>query len=204
MNSSVHGIYHQKSVRKFQHCLYRICKSLFDSRLHDQTVYHDLDIMFDIFVQADFFGKFVHISVNLYTDITASFRMFQKFGMSTLASTHNRSQKLEFRAFRKGHDRIYHLVNSLFLNLSSAFRTVRDSDSGVQQTKVVVNLRDSSYCGTWIAVGGFLVNGNRRRKSLYALHIRFLHLPEELPRIGRQRFHIASLSFCINRIKCQR
>ena len=36
------------------------------------------------------------------------------------------------------------------------------------------------------------------------IHIRFLHHVEELPRVGRQRFHVASLPLGIDRIEGQR
>ena len=76
----------------------------------------------------------------------------------------------------------------------SAFWTVRNSHSCIEKTKIVVNLRNRPYCGTRISVCRFLVNGNGRRKTFYTLHVRLLHLSQELPCIRGKRFHIASLS----------
>ncbi len=52
-----------------------------------------------------------------------------------------------------------------------------------------------------VAVCGFLVNGNGWGKPLDFLHIWLLHLPQELPGIGRKGFHISALPFRINRVK---
>ena len=78
---------------------------------------------------------------------------------------------------------------------------MRNSDTGIEQTKIVINLRHRSYGGTRIAVRRLLVYGNRRRQSLQTLDIRLFHLPQKLPRIRRKRLHITALSLRINRIK---
>ena len=158
MNISIHGIYHEKPVRQIKYCLDGIRKSLLNSWFHDQTINHNLNIVFDILIQTDLLGEFVHISINLHTDIATSLRMFKKLGMSSLATSYYRSQQLNLCSLRKRHDAVYHLINCLFLNLSAAFRTVWDSDSRIQQSEIIINFRYSSYCGTWIAVGRFLID----------------------------------------------
>ncbi len=110
----------------------------------------------------------------------------------------------ESSSFRHCHDLFYHLINCLLFDLFATLRTVRNSDSCIHKSEIIIDFRYGSYCGTWISVRRFLVNGNCRRKSLNAFYIRFFHLSQELSCIRRQRFHVSSLSFRINRIKCQR
>ena len=200
----VHRIYDQKSVRQLQNRFHRICKTLLDSRLYDQPVHNDLNIMLDILIQLDFLRKLVNASVDLYTHIAAFFRMLQKLYVRALSSSYNRGKKLDLRPFRKPHDLIHHLIYCLLTDFPSAFWTVGNSHSCIEKTKIVVNLRNRPYCGTRISVCRFLVNGNGRRKTFYTLHVRLLHLSQELPGIGGKGLHIASLSLCVNSIKSKR
>ena len=118
--------------------------------------------MFDILVQCGSFGKLIHISVNPYTDITAFLCSVQKLDMGSFSPPHNRCHQLDLCSFRKCHDLIGHLICRLLLDLSSTLRTMRNPDSCIQQSKIIVNLRHGSDCGSRIAVRRLLVNGNRR------------------------------------------
>ena len=160
--------------------------------------------MFDVLVQFDLFGKFIHISVDQDTDISASLCLIQKFCMGSLTSSDYRCKKLDLGPLRQGHDMVYHLVYGLFLDLLAALRTMWDSDSCIQKTEVIVDLSYCSYGRSRVSVCRFLINGDCRRQSLDRLHVWFLHLSQKLSRIRRQRLHIASLSFRINGIKSQR
>ena len=74
---SIHGIHHSQSISQIQYCLKRICKSFLNSRLHDQTVYNNGNRMFNIFVQGNLLGKFIHISIDFRTHITAASGLIQ-------------------------------------------------------------------------------------------------------------------------------
>jgi len=50
-------------------------------------------------------------------------------------------------------------------------------------------------------VGGFLFDGDRRRKSFDHVDFGALHLVEKLPRIGGERLDVAALPFSINGVK---
>ena len=139
--------------------------------------------MLDIFVQLYFLGKFIEISVNLHPYIATSLRLLQKFCMRTFTSADNRGQKLQFRPLRQCHNMVYHLIDSLLLDLFAAFRAVRNTDTCIQQSEIIIDFCNSSHGGTWVSVGRFLVNRNCRRKSLNGFHIRFFHLSQKLSRI---------------------
>ena len=48
------------------------------------------------------------------------------------------------------------------INFSQSFSAVGDTYPGIQQPKIIINFRYCSYGGTWVSIGGFLVDGNRR------------------------------------------
>ena len=123
--------------------------------------------------------------------------------MLTLTSFYHRSQQLNSGAFSHVHDLVYHLVHCLLRNHMAALGAVRNTYSGIQKSEIIIDLRDGTDCRSGVAVGRLLVNGNSGRQSVYAFHIRFLHLSQELSGIGRQRFHVSALPFRIDSIKGQ-
>ncbi len=124
--------------------------------------------------------------------------------MSSLPSPDHRGQKLYSASLFHGQNLVYHLVYRLLFNLFSADRTMGYSNSCIQQTKIIIYFRHSSHRRSGIPIGGFLINGNSRGKSLNPFHIRFFHLSQKLSGIGRQRLHISALTFSINSVKGQR
>ncbi len=48
-----------------------------------------------------------------------------------------------------------------------------------------------------------LFNGDGGREAFNGFNIRFVHLADELPGVGGQGFHIASLTFSIDGVKCK-
>ena len=196
-------IHYQQSFRQLQHVLNRVGQSALDTVLYHQSVYYDVDVMLDIFVQLDLFRQFIHTAVDPDPDIAASLGTLQHLGMFTLTASDHRCQQLDLRTFSHVHDLIHHLVHSLLGDLSSALRAVGNTDPRIQQTEIIVDLCYGTHRGTRVTIGGFLVDGDGRRQPFDTFHIRLLHLSQELSRIGGQGFHIASLSFRIDRIECQ-
>ena len=141
--------------------------------------------MLDVLIQRDLFGKLIHIVIDEHPDVTASFCLLQYLLMAPLFAAYHRSQKLNTASFRQLHDLIHHLVHGLLCDLFPALRTMGDTDPGIQKAEIIVNFCHGSHRGAGISVSGFLINGNSRRKSFYALHLRFFHLSKKLSCIGR-------------------
>ena len=72
--------------------------------------------------------------------------------MLALPSTHNRRKQLEFRTRRQLHNLIDHLIDGLSGNLFATLRAMRDSDTCVQQTQIIVDLSHRSNRGTRVPV----------------------------------------------------
>ena len=134
-------------------------------------------------------------------DISAFLCLCKNLCMLPFSSSYYRCQKLNLRPFRQCHKFIYHLIHRLFFDFFPTLWTMRNPNSCIKQTEIIINLRYCSYRRTRITVCRFLVNGNRRRKSLYTFHIWFFHLSQKHSCIGRKRLHITSLPFRINCIK---
>ena len=159
--------------------------------------------MLDIFIQGDLFRQFIQIAIYPHSYISASLCPLQQLCMCALAASHHWGKKLNLCPLGLSHHLIHHLVYRLFHNLPATLWTVGYAHSGIQQAEIIINFRNCPYGWTGVMVGGLLVYRDSRRQPFNALHIGFLHLPQELPRIGGQWLHISALSFCVNRIKGQ-
>ena len=72
--------------------------------------------------------------------------------MCSLPTTDYRCKKLNLLPLRKHHNLIYHLVYGLLADLSSTFRAVWNSHTGIQKTEIIIDLRYSSHSRTGIPV----------------------------------------------------
>ena len=160
--------------------------------------------MLDILVKLDILRELIEIAVDAHAHITALLGPLQHLLMASLPSSDHGSQKLKLRSLRQFHDLIHHLVHGLPRDDPAALRTVRRTDSCVKQTEIIVNLRHGTDGGSGVSVRRLLVDGDRGRQSVDALHIGFLHLSQEHSRIRGQRLHVSSLPFRVDRIECQR
>ena len=159
--------------------------------------------MFDVLIQRNLFAQLILVAVDADAHIAAPLCLFEHLLVSALLTAHHGRKELNTGLFRQGKQLIHHLVYGLALHLPTAVRAVWDADACVQETQVVVDLGHGAHGGTRVSVGALLVNGNRGGEAFYALHLRFLHLAEELSRIARERLHVSPLSLGVNRVKGQ-
>ncbi len=75
------------------------------------------------------------------------------------------------------------------------------ADARKKQAHVVIDLRGRCHRRARVTRGVLLANGYRRRDAGNLVDVWLLHALQELPRIGRQRFHVAALAFGIKRVK---
>ena len=83
----------------------------------------------------------------------------------------------------------------------AADRAVRAAGAGEEQAEVVVDLGDGADGRARVAVGRLLVDRDRRRQALDEVDVGLVHLPEELPRVGRQRLDVAALALGEDRVE---
>src|SRR5262249_61697518 len=77
------------------------------------------------------------------------------------------------------------------------------ADAREEHAEVIVDLGDGADRRARILRGGLLLDRDRRRQALDRVNLRLFHLLEELPRVSRQRFHVAALTFGVDRIEGQ-
>ena len=106
-------------------------------------------------------GDFIHSTIDSNADISR-FRNINKFlFVFTLAAPYNWSQNLQLSAFRKGLDDVDDLVGALPLDRTVTIDAIRNSDSGEEDSKIVVSLGYGANCRARIFGGALLIDGDR-------------------------------------------
>ena len=191
------------AIGQFSRRFQGISQARQDTVLDDQAVDDDVDSVLFIFIQGDIVGQEIDFAVDADADIAIFDQPGQELLMSPLSPVDDRRHDHDLLAFAEGHNGIGHLLDGLLTDGLTAFRAVGLADTGVEQAQVIVDFRDRPYCRPGIAARRLLVDGNGRRQAFDVIDVGLIHLAQELPGIGRQRFDIAALAFGINRIKSQ-
>ena len=146
----------------------------------------------------------MYLAVHAHADIALPAGILEYPAVLALLAADDRREQLHARLFRQRHQPVDDLVDGLLMDLFSAFRAVRRADARPEQTHIVVDLRDRADGRARVLRGGLLVDGDGRGQAVDIVHIRLVHLAEELPRIARQRLDIAALTLGVDRIERQR
>ena len=123
--------------------------------------------------------------------------------MLTLFPAYNRRKNNKAGTFTQGLHPIHNLVNGLAADLLAALGTMGNTHSGPQKAQIVINLRHCTYSRTGVFGSCLLVNGDSGTQSVNRIHIRLVHLTQELTGIGTEALHITALTLSINGIKGQ-
>ena len=190
---AVDEIQHHNAVGQTQRGLDRIGQPLFGGGLDRQPVDDNFDVVFFLLLQRRWFGQRIHHAVDPDAAVALGVELVEEVDELALAGAHDRREYLELGAFRHGQHLIDDLLRSLAGDPAAAYRAVRGAGTRVEQTQVVVDLGNGADGGTWVAVGGLLVDRNCGREALDEVDVRFVHLAEELPRVGAQGFDVAAL-----------
>ena len=75
------------------------------------------------------------------------------------------------------------------------------SNPGVEQPQVVIDLGHRPDRRARVMRRCFLLDTDRGRQTFDEIHIRFFHQRQELPSVGRERFHVTALALGIDRVK---
>ena len=89
-------------------------------------------------------------------------------------------------------------------NVASALPAVRRAGPGEEHAEVIVDFRRRRDRAARVAAGVPLLNGDGRRQALDVVDLGLLQLVEELPGVGRQRFHVLALAFGKDRVERER
>ena len=156
-----------------------------------------------VFLKLDLLVQVVHQAVHPGPDKTGFPGGLELFLMLALPSPDHRRKHLDAALFRQSQHLIHDLVDGLLLDLPAADRAMRDTDPGIEQTQVVVDLGDRAHGGSGVFGGGLLVNGNSRGKPVDHVNVRFFHLAQKHPGVGGKALHVPALALGVNCIESQ-
>ncbi|CAB4586276.1 unannotated protein [freshwater metagenome] len=135
---------------------------------------------------------------------TLSGQIVQKGLVLTFTSPHNRGEHLETRPVSERQHPVHDLLRRLPGQPGSVGGAMLSTDARVEQAQVVVHLGDGSHGGTGVATSGLLVDRDGGRQTLDHVHVGFVHLAEELARVGAQGLDVPTLPFGVDRVEGQR
>ena len=182
----------------------RQLEAMFDAGLDQQAVDDHLDsvilalVELEIVFQADEFAVHARAGEAMLDEL---FRLFFEFA---LTAAHDGRHDHDAVFGRESHHALHDLFGRLARDGLAAFRTMRQPDGRIKQSKVVVDFCDGADRGTRAAAGGFLLDGNGGAQSIDGVHIGALHLIEELACVGGERLDIAALALGIDGIEGER
>ena len=174
-----------------------------DALALDQAVDDDLDGVLFIAGELDDLGELVDLAVDASPGVALGGEVGQHRRVVALAAPDHRRQHLEAGALGELEDAVDDLLGRLAGDDRAVVRAVGHADAGEEQPQVVVDLGDGSHRGTGVARGALLVDGDGGREALDEVHVGLVHLPQELPRVGRERLDVAALAFGVDGVESQ-
>ncbi len=143
-------------------------------------------------------------AVDAGTDEALAAQICEELVVLAFAGLDDRREQQESRSLGEGQGLVDHLTHGLGAEVPAVSRAPGCAGPRKQQPQVVVDLGDGADGGAWVVRGSLLFDGNGRGQPFDMVHVRLVHHGEELPGIGRQRFHIASLPLGIDGVESQR
>ena len=118
----------------------------------------------------------------------------EQLHMLALAVGQHRRQQHQPRALGQRQHAVDHLRDGLrFQRVFRVIWAIGRAGARVQQPQIVVDLGDRAHRRARIVAGCLLLDRDRRRQALDQVDVGLFHQLQELPRIGRQRFHVVAL-----------
>ena len=201
---AVDELQHEDAVGEVQRGLHRVGQPLLGRRLDRQPVDDDLDVVLLLLLQRGRVGQRIHHAVHSNPAVALRIQLVEQVDELALAGPYHRREHLEPQTLVHRQHLVDDLLRGLPGDALTAHRAVRRPGTRVQEPQIVVDLGDRADRRPRVAVGGLLVDRDGGRQALDEVDIGFVHLPEELPGICRQRFDVAALALGEDRVERQR
>ena len=209
--AQVHEIQQHHPAGQGQRRLHRVSQPPPGVRLHRQPVHHHLDGVLLVLLQRRKLAGLPaghgvqpdHRAVHPGPRVPLHLQLAEQLGVLALTAPDHRRQHLEPGPLLQLQHPVHDLLRRLPRDRPPAHRAMRPPHPRKQQPQVVIHLRDRTHRRPRIPRRRLLVNRHRRAQPVNEIHIRLIHLPQELPRIRRQRLHIPPLPLRENRVKRQ-
>ncbi len=186
--------YHQAAGHP-QGGLERAGDPLLEPFLDHQAVDDQVDVVFLLLVERrQLAGKVVGLAVDPRPHEAFARHLLELLLVFALLAAHVGRQDLQLGLGRQSQHPVDHLLHRLRADRGAVVRAMGHADRGVEQAQVVVDLGDRADGRARVARDRFLLDRDRRREAVDRVDVGLLHLLEELPGIGRKRFHVAPLA----------
>jgi len=154
-----------------------------------------------ILLELDLFREVIDDAVHPGADIAPLAGVLEELDILPLPPPNHGGEDLEAGALGVLHELVHNLVHCLLADLLAALGAVRHADAGPEEAEIVIDLRHRAHGGAGVFGGGLLVDGDGGAEAVDGVHIRLLHLAQELPGIGAEALHIAALALGIDGVE---
>ncbi len=179
----------------------RLGEALADALLHHEPVDDHRDVVLVALVEGDVLVEAAQLAVDHGAGVALLPHLLEHLPVLALALTDDRGADHELRALGQRRHPVGDLLDRLPGDRLPAVEAVRLADARPEQPQVVVDLGDGADRRARVARGRLLVDRDRRAQPLDRVDVRLVHLPEELPRVGRERLDVAALTLRVDRVE---
>src|SRR5262249_6534261 len=159
----------------------RIGKPAALAAAHYRPVHHHLDHVFAAVIDARRPLDVVGLAIHAHAQEAAAANLLPHRVVFLLPLALDRGHDIDARAVRKSLNLVDDLVGRLRADADAARRTIRMAQPRVENSEIVVDLRDRADRRAWALAGRLLLDADRWRQTRDVLDLRLLHLAEELP-----------------------
>ena len=175
-----------EAIRQAQGGLDGVGEALSHAFADDETVDDDLDRVLELLLELGCVLEANHLVVDDRARVAFGAQLVDEVLVLALTAAHDRGEHLEASSLVHRAHAVDDLLGCLRLNAGATLGAVCHARAGVEQTQVVVDLRDRADGRARVARGRLLVDGNCGRQTFDKVHVGLVHLSEELARVGGQ------------------
>ena len=169
---------------------------------HDKPVDDQFDGVLGLFIE---FGRLLReidqFAVDTGAHVAVLFGLGEGVGVGAFAVAGEGRQQLELGAAGQGGQLVGDHLGGLGLDDTAAVGAVGRAYPRKQNAQVIHHLGDGADGGTRVLADRFLLDGDGGAEAADVVHFGFFHLPQELPRIGREAFDVAPLPFGVDGVE---
>ena len=169
-----------------------------------EAVHHQVDRVDLVAVEAHAGRDLADLAVDAGVDVALSGQRLEELPVVALAALDHRGHERDAPPVEAPEDEVGDLVVGVVDHLLARDGRIGPRGTRVEQTQEIVDLRDGAHGRAGVLVGGLLLDGHHRAQPRDLIDVGALHRPHELPRVGRERLHVAALPLGIDRVEGQR
>ena len=195
----------RQAVGEFERGLQAVRQTARHALFDDQPVHDDRDGMLDVLVQiSPFRAVVIANAVHFDTHITALSQAFEQLGKFAFPAAHDGRDYHYPAPLGQRRYLVGYLIDRLPDYFLAALGTMGNADTRIEQTQIVIYLRDRAHGRARIVRSRLLIYGYGGGKPLDIVHVGLVHLSQKLPRVRGKRFHISALTFRKKRVEGER